>query len=61
MKNEVLQKFAMPGLTAFACVLFVVVFAGMLIWTFRKGSKEFYDKCGNIPLEDELKIKGKKV
>ncbi|MBP7844888.1 MAG: cbb3-type cytochrome c oxidase subunit 3 [Proteobacteria bacterium] len=54
LKSEVLQKFSMPGLTVFACVLFVVVFSGMLIWTFRKGSKSYYEKCGKIPLEDDL-------
>lgn len=45
----------MPGLTVFACLLFVVVFTGILIWTFRKGSKKLYDQCGHIPLEDDFK------
>ena len=51
----------MINLTVFACVLFVVVFSGILYWTFRKGSKAFYDKIGNIPLEEDLQQKGKIV
>jgi cbb3-type cytochrome oxidase subunit 3 len=57
MKSEVLRNFSMINLTVFACVLFVVVFSGILFWTFRKGSKAFYDKIGNIPLEDNQKRK----
>ncbi|NCN26531.1 cbb3-type cytochrome c oxidase subunit 3 [bacterium] len=48
----------MPWLTSLACVLFVVVFVGMLLWTFRKGSTKLYEECGHIPLEDGAEKRG---
>jgi cbb3-type cytochrome oxidase subunit 3 len=54
MIREVLSRFTMTWLTSFACVLFVMVFVGILLWTFRRGSQKFYDECGRIPFEDNL-------
>jgi len=53
MKSTVLSQFTMPWLTAMACLLFVGVFLGILIWTFRRGSKKVYEECGQIPLNEK--------
>jgi cbb3-type cytochrome oxidase subunit 3 len=33
--------------------LFLMVFAGVVLWVFRKGSKETYQQIQNLPFEDE--------
>ncbi len=35
-----------------ALMLFVLVFVGMLVWIFRPGSKQFYAREAQLPLED---------
>lgn len=52
MKSEVLSNFNMPWLSAIGFFLFFGLFAGMLFWIFRRGSKNIYDKIEMIPLEE---------
>ena len=35
-----------------ALVLFIGVFVGMLVWIFRPGSKQFYEREAQLPLQD---------
>ncbi len=37
-------------------IIMVVVFFGALIFIFRPGSKETYEKLSRVPLEDDDKI-----
>jgi cbb3-type cytochrome oxidase subunit 3 len=37
---------------AIACVLFLALFAGMLLWVFRPGSREQYRDAARLPLDD---------
>jgi cbb3-type cytochrome oxidase subunit 3 len=36
---------------AFVLLLFLALFAGMLVWIFRPGSKATYDRDARLPLE----------
>lgn len=38
-----------------ALVLFLLVFVGVVIWSFRKGSKEVYETISNNALNDGTK------
>jgi cbb3-type cytochrome oxidase subunit 3 len=35
-----------------ALCVFIVVFVGMLVWIYRPGSKQFYEREAQLPLED---------
>lgn len=52
MKSQVLSNFAWTDLTVVAFVIFFVFFLFVLYWTFRKGSKNFYENVGNLPLQE---------
>lgn len=53
MKAVVLENWDLPWLSNFALLLFVTIFAMMLYLVFRKGSKEYFNKISQIPLDDE--------
>lgn len=53
MKQTVLEGFNWIYLTNFALVLFVSLFLGMLIWIFRKESKEVYREAADMPFAKE--------
>ena len=53
MKQVVLAGFNWTQLTEFALVLFFMLFAGMLIWIFRKDSNSIYKEAENMPLREE--------
>jgi cbb3-type cytochrome oxidase subunit 3 len=36
-------------------IIFFVFFMGVLVWLYRPGMKQKYQKFGQIPLEDEKK------
>jgi cbb3-type cytochrome oxidase subunit 3 len=61
MKSQVLSNFAWTDLTVLAFVIFFAFFIFVLFWTFRKGSKSYYDSAGNIPFDEgEPKLGDKK-
>jgi cbb3-type cytochrome oxidase subunit 3 len=51
MKSLALQDFPFIGLTAAALLLFFVVFAGVVLWTYRPGSRQTYDHVDKLPFE----------
>lgn len=53
MKSIVLSQWDLPWLSNLALLLFVSVFVFMLFLIFRKGSKSYFEKIGQIPLNDE--------
>ncbi len=40
-------------LTLAALIIFMSTFGFVLLWTFRRNSKSYYDKISQIPLKDE--------
>ena len=42
--------------TILALFLFLVTFVGIVLWTFRKSAREYYDEMARLPL-DERKSK----
>jgi cbb3-type cytochrome oxidase subunit 3 len=48
-----LSYFQNIGLTIVALVIFIVVFIGLLVWVIRKSGKEYYERMGQVPLDDE--------
>ena len=52
MYSEVLKQFPMLDLVVVGELIFFTVFVSALVWVFRRGSKEFYDKLSRMPLEE---------
>jgi cbb3-type cytochrome oxidase subunit 3 len=52
MYKTVLKYFPLPDLVVAGQLLFFFIFLGALLWVFRRGSKEFYARLANIPLEE---------
>ena len=52
MISQVASRFPMTGLTCVGLVLFLIVFIGASIWTFRKGSDEIYRRAGDLPFRE---------
>ncbi len=48
-----LAHFSDVPLTLAALIIFMTTFGLMLLWTFRKNSKPYYDKISELPLKDE--------
>ncbi len=47
-----LAHFSDVPLTLAALIIFMSTFGLMLLWTFRKNSKPYYDKISELPLKD---------
>lgn len=56
MLREGLEFFKHTDLTLFALFLFLVTFVGIVLWTYRKSAREFYEDMARLPL-DERKSK----
>lgn len=52
MKSDVLTKMAWPELAIAAFFIFLLVFCGVIYWTFRKGTTKVYSDAGNLPFEE---------
>lgn len=53
MKREILSNtdlLVLPELTLF---IFLAIFVGALLWIYRPGSRDFYDRRGRMPLEED--------
>jgi cbb3-type cytochrome oxidase subunit 3 len=55
LKSTALSNFDETLLPTIAFFLFFSLFIAALVWVFRKGSNNFYDKMGNLPFGKELK------
>ncbi len=60
MKSQVLSNFAWTDLTVVAFLIFLGLFIFAVYWTFRKGSKDFYDNVGNLPFDEGQPLTGDK-
>lgn len=52
MIQRVLLNHAHKGLTCLGLVIFMVVFAGALVWVWRKSSNHVYAELAQLPLEE---------
>jgi cbb3-type cytochrome oxidase subunit 3 len=53
VKQEALSFFTHTELTGVAMFLFMAVFIGSVIWTYRKRGKQFYEKMSRLPLQED--------
>ncbi len=51
--KEALSLFPFVELIGAALILFLLLFVALLIWTFRRGSKEIYDNAQQLPMDGE--------
>ena len=58
MKSQVLSNFAWTDLTVLAFMIFLIFFVFVVIWTFRKGSKKYYENAGSLPLSEGQTLSG---
>ena len=57
MYKQLVVNFALSNMMLFGEILFVSIFAASLIWVNRRGSKEFYDRLANMPMDDAGEVK----
>ncbi len=50
MIRQFLAHFPYAELAIAGQLIFMTIFLGSIIWIFRKGSKDFYDKLSKLPL-----------
>jgi len=53
MKQQFLINFPYMDLVVVGQLLFFTIFLGALVWVFRSGSREFYEKLAALPLENK--------
>lgn len=58
MKSQVLSNFAWTDLTVLAFVIFLAFFVFVVVWTFRKGSKKYYENAGCLPFQEGQPLSG---
>ncbi len=51
MKSLALQNFPFVALTASALILFLIIFTGVVLWAYRPGSRQTYDRIDKFPLD----------
>lgn len=56
MTKQWLAHFNDVPLALVAFLLFFLVFAIMMVWTFRRNSKAYYQKISELPLTDGDKL-----
>lgn len=56
MKSQVLSNFAWTDLTVLAFIIFLTFFIFVVYWTFRRGSKNFYEDASSIPFKEGRKV-----
>lgn len=59
MIKDVLMNFNQPWLPTAGIILFICLFASMLIWINRRGSDPYYLEAGNLALEEGVKSERK--
>ncbi len=53
MLGKIFKDFDLVSLPAWGMILFLSVFVGMALWTFRKGSKKYYEEIQQLPINEE--------
>jgi cbb3-type cytochrome oxidase subunit 3 len=52
MKQQALSYFTDIHLTIFGMFLFLAVFVGVVLWSYRRGANETYRYMEQLPLKD---------
>jgi len=55
MKSQVVSKFTEIWLPSSVLILFVIIFAVMLVYVFRKNAKEKFNVAENLPFDEGKK------
>lgn len=53
MFKDVLLRADLTMFPIVGLIMFVIVAVAILVWVFRSGSSEFYDKLNQVALDDE--------
>jgi cbb3-type cytochrome oxidase subunit 3 len=53
MRSQIFKNFDLVLLPTWGMILFLTVFVGMFLWTFRKGSKKYYEEIQQLPISEE--------
>ena len=53
MFKDVLLRADLAMFLIVGLIMFVIVAVAILVWVFRSGSSEFYDKLNKVALDDE--------
>ena len=53
MFKDVLLRADLAMFPIVGLIMFVIVAVAILVWVFRSGSTEFYDKLNRVALDDE--------
>lgn len=53
MKNEILSRTDLLVLPELSLLLFMLIFAGALVWIFRPGARAAYERRARLPLVDD--------
>jgi cbb3-type cytochrome oxidase subunit 3 len=53
MFKQVVLPFVMANFMLIGELLFVAIFTASLLWVYRRGSKETYDRLARMPYEDQ--------
>ncbi len=53
MRKEVFANMDLSVLPSIGLMCFLLVFVGILIWSYRRGSKDLYEEISNGILEKE--------
>ena len=56
MIRELLTNLHWSTLPTLGMMLFLTLFVGCLLWVYRKGSEQIYQKISQLPLENETLV-----
>jgi len=52
MKEDALSQFQGGSLMVVALLIFVVCFAGIVLWAFRRSGRRHYERMAALPLDE---------
>ncbi len=52
MIQDVLSQTPLVAFPLLAMAVFVTFFVGMVLWIFRRGTRELYDEVGRLPVAE---------
>ena len=56
MRENALSQYTGGHWNAIALIIFVVLFAGFVLWTYRRSARNYYKKMARLPLDDENRL-----
>jgi len=53
MRDDALSQYAGGHLNAIALIIFIVLFAAFVLWTYRRSARKYYQEMARLPLDEE--------